>query len=194
MGTEVSAGAWRNSDSSGGCYWARLRGFSGELDDIITNNFSDSIQTVTINPTDAGFSSERCGTWSQTFAPTPSGPPTVTPTPTPGGPTSTPTPGENQPPAFPSTFQWSGGTQFQYDDLGRLIGAVTTITIDTPASDPDGDPLTYTWSATNGSISGSGLTATWTRVITFGRVAPGTATVTVSDGRGGSDTFAWHFN
>ncbi len=67
VGAEVSPGTWRNSDSSGGCYWARLRGFSGELDDIIVNNFSDSIQTVTINPTDAGFSSERCGTWSQIF-------------------------------------------------------------------------------------------------------------------------------
>lgn len=62
-------------------------------------------------------------------------------------------------------------------------GGSTTVMCD--ASDPDGDPLTYSWTATGGSISGSGATITWT--------APNapvgssyTITCTVSDGRGGS--------
>jgi hypothetical protein len=65
VNTEVAAGTWRNSDSSEGCYWERLSGFGGNLSDIISNEFSDSIQTVTISSSDTGFSSEDCGTWSK---------------------------------------------------------------------------------------------------------------------------------
>ncbi|MGH8936388.1 MAG: S-layer homology domain-containing protein, partial [Acidimicrobiia bacterium] len=65
VGTEVGAGTWRNSDSSDGCYWERLSGFSGEFDDIIANSFSYEIETVTISETDVGFFSERCGAWTK---------------------------------------------------------------------------------------------------------------------------------
>jgi hypothetical protein len=64
VGTEVAAGLWRNSDSSGLCYWERLSGFGWTLGDIITNGLSDSIQTVQIGPSDVGFHSEDCGTWT----------------------------------------------------------------------------------------------------------------------------------
>ena len=85
--------------------------------------------------------------------------------------------------------------------LGSLqVTAVTdTITVGAPASDPDGDPLTYTWAATNGQISGSGLTATWKRVIADGHLplgpgtlTPGDATITAQDGRGGTASFTFH--
>jgi hypothetical protein len=65
VGSEVAAGTWRNDDSSGGCFWERLSGFSGELGDTIANNFSTSIQTVTISDTDTGFFSDRCGSWTK---------------------------------------------------------------------------------------------------------------------------------
>lgn len=60
-----------------------------------------------------------------------------------------------------------------------------TGTITCVASDPDGDELTYSWSAERGNISGEGGEVTW--------VAPGEygdylITVTVSDGRGGEVT------
>lgn len=74
VGTEVAPGLYRNSDSSGSCYWERLSGFGGSLDEIIANSFDDSIQTVQIMPGDAGFSSERCGTWSTDLHPPSSGP------------------------------------------------------------------------------------------------------------------------
>jgi YD repeat-containing protein len=90
----------------------------------------------------------------------------------------------NTAPTISRTFTTT--TDFAYDTLGRLIGATTTITV--TASDPDGDPLTFTWSASNGSISFNGGTATWRRGISFGMVTGGTVTVTVSDGRGGMDT------
>ena len=53
------------------------------------------------------------------------------------------------------------------------------------ASDPDGDPLTYAWSAPEGRFSGEidAATARWTAPETAG---PVTVRVEVSDGRGGS--------
>ena len=65
VGHEVAPGTWRNSDSSETCYWERMRSFTGEFDDIIANGLSDSIQTVTIEATDAGFETDRCGVWTK---------------------------------------------------------------------------------------------------------------------------------
>jgi outer membrane protein OmpA-like peptidoglycan-associated protein len=52
------------------------------------------------------------------------------------------------------------------------------------ASDPDGDPLTYEWSASSGKVTGTGAEVSFDSA----GVAPGTVTVTVkvSDGRGGT--------
>jgi hypothetical protein len=58
-----------------------------------------------------------------------------------------------------------------------------TITCD--ATDPDGDELTYTWSAERGTISGEGPVVTWTAPGEYGNYV---ITVTVSDGRGGEVT------
>lgn len=106
-------------------------------------------------------------------------------------PTQPPAPPANAAPAFPDPFSISTDTSYEYDDEGNLTGVVTTITIPA-ATDPDGDPLTYTWSASNGSISGAGLTATWTRAVDYGEPQSGTVTVTASDGRGGSDVVEIH--
>ena len=65
VGPEISPGTYRNSDSSGGCYWARLSGFGGALKDIITNEFSYEAQIVSISPDDAGFETSRCGIWTR---------------------------------------------------------------------------------------------------------------------------------
>jgi hypothetical protein len=53
------------------------------------------------------------------------------------------------------------------------------------ASDPDGDELTYAWSATRGAIDGEGATVTWTAPDDEGWYNVG---VRVTDGRGGEDT------
>ncbi|MBF8268273.1 MAG: hypothetical protein HW388_1781 [Dehalococcoidia bacterium] len=63
VGVDIVPGTYRNS-GSGDCYWARLSGFGGNLGDIIASNFGGGIQTVTIAASDAGFTSERCGTWT----------------------------------------------------------------------------------------------------------------------------------
>ena len=70
----------------------------------------------------------------------------------------------------------------------RLVG---TATIVCTADDPDGDVLTYTWSADRGNISGEGDTATWVAPNDYGDY---TITVTITDGRGGEATSSWITN
>jgi len=57
-------------------------------------------------------------------------------------------------------------------------------TITCTASDPDGDTLTYSWSKTGGTISGSGSQVTWTAPSSEGTY---TITCTADDGNGGTD-------
>lgn len=64
VGTDIKAGTYRSSGSDG-CYWARLSGGSGELGDIIANDFSSEGQsTVTISASDWGFENSSCGEWT----------------------------------------------------------------------------------------------------------------------------------
>ncbi|MFZ5517083.1 MAG: Ig-like domain-containing protein [Candidatus Zhuqueibacterota bacterium] len=98
----------------------------------------------------------------------------------------------NNTPYFPDPFQWYSQTQFQYDNVGRMTQASTTITI--PAAiDPDGDELSYTWTASNGTILGNVLTGTWQRSIISGRVQSGTVTVVVDDKKGGTNKCTLNF-
>jgi hypothetical protein len=113
-------------------------------------------------------------------------PPTQAP-----APTAPPAP-VNQAPYFPDPFEFNTETNYEYDDDGFLTGAVTTISIPN-AVDPDGDALSYSWSVSSGSISGAGTSATWNRVVDYGSPQAGTVTVSVSDGRGGSDTVGLPF-
>lgn len=66
VGSDIAPGTYRNSGgSSSTCYWARLSDFGGGVGSIIANNLGGGQQVVTIAPTDAGFESRNCGTWSQ---------------------------------------------------------------------------------------------------------------------------------
>lgn len=89
-------------------------------------------------------------------------------------------------------MSFSQSTNYSYDDGGQLAGAVTKIKI-SPAIDPDGDRLSYSWRATNGSIVGHGLTATWKRLFVSGAVKNGNVMVTANDGRGGTETYTLIF-
>jgi len=60
-----------------------------------------------------------------------------------------------------------------------------TIQVTCNASDPDGDELSYEWSATRGSISGTGPEATWTAPEETGTYY---VTAVVKDGHGEEDT------
>jgi hypothetical protein len=62
---EVKPGTYRAPNPDGDCYWARLKGFSGDLDDVLANGNPSGPARVTIAPTDKGFESARCGGWTK---------------------------------------------------------------------------------------------------------------------------------
>ncbi len=64
MGRDVRPGTYR-SNGRDFCYWARLKGFGGDLDDIIANDIREGSSVVTIRSTDEGFASSGCGTWTR---------------------------------------------------------------------------------------------------------------------------------
>lgn len=63
--TDVTPGTWQATGGTS-CYWERMSGLGGTFGEIIGNHFGDGSQIVTIAPTDAGFQSRSCGTWSKT--------------------------------------------------------------------------------------------------------------------------------
>lgn len=70
------------------------------------------------------------------------------------------------------------------DKAGVIAGSGESVRVMMRASDPDGDSLSYNWSASGGNVSGSGPEVTWSP----GNAGPGMYQVTgnVSDGRGGT--------
>lgn len=65
VGKDIHPGTYRTRVASPGCYYARLKGFGGSVDDIIANENTDFPAIVTIAATDKGFQSENCGTWTE---------------------------------------------------------------------------------------------------------------------------------
>lgn len=68
-------------------------------------------------------------------------------------------------------------------DKGVVTPAGDMVAVSCDASDPDNDPLTYTWSSTGGKVDGGGPAVRWSAQ----GVPPGSYTITVKvdDGRGG---------
>ncbi|HEX2765658.1 MAG TPA: hypothetical protein VHR55_03345 [Candidatus Limnocylindria bacterium] len=64
VGVDVQPGTYRTRNPASFCYWERLSGFGGSLDEIIANGTGSGYFVVTIGQNDAGFSSTGCGTWS----------------------------------------------------------------------------------------------------------------------------------
>ena len=47
------------------CYWARLSGLSGSIDDVIANELPVGPTYVEVLATDFAFETQRCGTWTK---------------------------------------------------------------------------------------------------------------------------------
>lgn len=69
VGSEIQPGTYRTKNTSGNCYYSRLSGFGNTLDEIIMNDNANGPAIITIAATDKGFTSSRCGTWSQDLSP-----------------------------------------------------------------------------------------------------------------------------
>lgn len=91
----------------------------------------------------------------------------------------------NRPPTIQSfTASTSQIIYCPFDPNGICSPSGTIATLQVQASDPDNDPLTYTYSVTGGTVSGTGgETANWD--LFDARFAMQTATVEVTDQRGG---------
>jgi outer membrane protein OmpA-like peptidoglycan-associated protein len=82
------------------------------------------------------------------------------------------------PPNLPPVVSCSLDSSMVYAESGDVAAAHAV------ASDPDNDPLTYSWTTTGGTVEGTGSEARWNSAAT----TPGTyaVKVRVEDGRGGS--------
>jgi hypothetical protein len=63
VGQQIEAGTYQ-ATSGTDCYWATLSGFSGELGDIIANDFAGTT-VVDIPAGVVGFDTSDCGTWKR---------------------------------------------------------------------------------------------------------------------------------
>ncbi|MEA3431961.1 MAG: PKD domain-containing protein, partial [candidate division WOR-3 bacterium] len=88
------------------------------------------------------------------------------------GPSTQPPPSGNQPPVISSL------TAAETD-----VYPLSTVAIQCAASDPDGDPISYAWSTTGGSLTGTGSTVSWVAPEYYGDYD---VTVTVEDDQGNS--------
>lgn len=89
-------------------------------------------------------------------------------------------PGANHPPKIAPAF--SKTDEFDYDTAGRVVGVTTTIEV--KASDLDSDQLTYSWTASVGTITGDGPKGTWKRPLDAGQPSSGVVSVVVADSKG----------
>ena len=68
VGQEVRPGTYRSTGRAAGgtdCYWARLKGTTGDLGEIISNHAGKGQATVTILATDKAFQTTGCRTWKR---------------------------------------------------------------------------------------------------------------------------------
>ncbi len=70
VGDGLMPGTYRVLASPAGCYWERLRGFSGATSEIIANDVSVDPMVVTVKPSDAGFRVSGCSVWTASLTPT----------------------------------------------------------------------------------------------------------------------------
>ena len=63
VGKQIAAGTYETSGGSG-CYWQRVSDMSGSFGSILANDTISGHDVVTILPTDVGFQTQGCGTWS----------------------------------------------------------------------------------------------------------------------------------
>lgn len=69
VGIDILPGLYMATGTGSSCYWERLGGFTGSLDDITDNHLGTANTYVEILPGDKGFATVRCGGWTRISAP-----------------------------------------------------------------------------------------------------------------------------
>jgi hypothetical protein len=64
IGVHIEPGTYA-APGGDNCYWERLSGFGGTINDIIANDLPSGRAIVEIRASDAGFRSQGCGVWEQ---------------------------------------------------------------------------------------------------------------------------------
>lgn len=65
---DIRTGLYRTqgpADEAGVCYWERLKGLSGDVNEIIANGQTEGPGYVRIKETDVAFSTEGCQPWTR---------------------------------------------------------------------------------------------------------------------------------
>jgi hypothetical protein len=84
VGVDIAPGTYRTPGPvSSSCYYARLSGFSGTLDDIVANGNAAGPAVIAILPSDAAFETSRCQPWAKVDLPVDSATPRPRPSATP---------------------------------------------------------------------------------------------------------------
>ncbi|MFJ5831441.1 hypothetical protein [Streptomyces sp. NPDC093089] len=69
VGQEVRPGTYRSAGPADptlpNCYWARLKGTSGDIEEVLANGSGKGQATVTIRGTDKAFQTSGCQTWKR---------------------------------------------------------------------------------------------------------------------------------
>lgn len=66
VGVDVQPGTYRTQNPGGDCYWERMRDFAQGLNSIIANGLPSGVSAIVeIRSSDAGYTSQRCGTWTK---------------------------------------------------------------------------------------------------------------------------------
>ena len=65
VGADIVPGTYRSAGGASGesCYWERMGSLGGG--DIIENERAEGPQVVEISPSDAGFKTKHCATWTK---------------------------------------------------------------------------------------------------------------------------------
>ncbi len=69
VGTEIGAGTYASSGTTGFCYWERRSSVGGDKADLIANSAGAGRRVVTIDPSDHSFVSQDCGNWTADLSP-----------------------------------------------------------------------------------------------------------------------------
>jgi hypothetical protein len=116
VGADIQPGTYRTRAGSPNCYWERLRNFSGGMNGILANGGTSAPAIVTIQPTDAGFNSQGCGTWTKDLS-------AITASKTSFG-AGTYIVGTDM---VPGTYRSSGGNNCYYERLRDFTGGMNSI-------------------------------------------------------------------